>query len=135
MKKVEISGENYEKQQVISSEIRRLLLEIQDDTGMFSTHNHIYEHENFPKLVAMGDRIIPYLFHIVMHYGGSWLIFILLKEITKENPVKKGDWCRYPKVMIAWIQWWVDSKYYHTDVYYGLVENEDGELPIFEKCE
>lgn len=118
---MEVNNENYLKCLKMTNFIDELILEIRQDTGMFSTHNHIFEHQSFKLLVNMGDELIPYLFHVVTHHGGSWVLFHLIHQITKENPVPKGDWGKFPVVMSCWLQWYLTSKYYGIkDVYYGL---------------
>jgi hypothetical protein len=133
MSKVKVSAENFQKSKFVINEIYALLHELHNDTGGYSTSIHILEHPNFEKLIAKGDRIVPFLFYTIMQHGVDWVTFLLLEKITGEHPVPKESTGKLYEVLIAWLQWFVNSKYYHTDVYYGLVENEDGELPIFEK--
>lgn len=121
-KKPEVSGENYQKQKAITNNINRLLKRIAVDTGIFSTHNHTVEHESFKELVAMGDKIIPYLFHLMTEHGGSWTYFLLLEQITGQNPVKPSENGKFIHSMIAWMQWYIDSSYYPSDIYFGLVD-------------
>ncbi|MEO6302337.1 MAG: hypothetical protein ABIP51_04105 [Bacteroidia bacterium] len=120
--KVEVSGENYQKQERITDFIIKHLKQINKDTGHFSTHIHTIRHESFKELVLMGDKIIPYLFHLMLEEGGSWTYFLLLQEITKEQPVKKENYGKFIHSTIDWLQWYVNSKYYPSDIYFGLVE-------------
>lgn len=119
---VEVSAENYQKQLKITDEIWVFLSDIHNDTAAFSTHNHIYNHPKFKTLVEMGDKIIPYLFHVLTQHGGSWIIFCALQQITHENPVSKGDHGKFVVVMKCWLEWYVNSKYIHHDVYFNLVD-------------
>lgn len=70
----------------------------------------------------MGDRIVPYLFHCIRQYGVSIIYFHILNKVTNEQPVKKEHWGKLDHELIDWLQWYVDSRYYHTDVYLGLVD-------------
>lgn len=118
---VQVNTTNYFRQLIITDEIDQLLENIANDTGCFSTHNHIFKHSDFKKLTVMGNKIIPYLFHIITHHGGSWTIFLLLGQITNENPVPKDEWSKFSVVMTSWLQWYIDSSYVNHDVYFNLV--------------
>lgn len=120
--KVEATAENFAKQQLITNEIDKHLRMIHHDTAHMSTHNHTVNHDSFKSLVAMGDKIIPYIFHKMTQYGGSWTYFLLLHEITKEQPVDSKQFGNFIKSTIAWLQWYVQSKYYPSDIYFGLVK-------------
>jgi hypothetical protein len=84
------SVENFLKQQKITNEIDSLLKGIHRDTAGQSTLIHTLRHPNFNSLVAMGDLIIPYLFYRITEDGAAWVYFLLLEEITGENPAKEN---------------------------------------------
>ncbi len=70
----------------------------------------------------MGDKIVNYLFHIITHRGGSWAVFMILRQITGVNPIPKKDNGRFPHVMMHWLRWYTESGYYkNNDIYYNLV--------------
>ena len=71
MAQIEVNGENYNKCVVITSEIKRLLKNIIDDTAMFSTSSHILKHEDYVTLKNMGTRIVPYLIYCILQYGSD----------------------------------------------------------------
>lgn len=118
---VEVSGENFQKYLVKTNEIRQLLVQIEEETGGMSTHVHKLRHPDFKKLVDMGEVIIPYIFHLITHEGAGWVYFLLLQQITGENPVKTEHLGRFVHHIIAWLSWYVESKYYPSDIYHGLV--------------
>lgn len=122
MSKVEVNPENFKKSVVAMNEIYGLLRELKKDTGGYSTHIHILRHQNFEKLALMGERIIPFLFYTIAQHGIDWITFLLLEKITGENPVPKESTGKIYEITIAWLQWFVKSKYYHSDAYLGLVE-------------
>jgi len=59
--------------------------------------------------------------HLLTQESGDWVYFMLLHDITGENPIKKGHEGRYYHIFIDWLSWYVESKYYPSDIYYGLV--------------
>ena len=120
---VQVSAENFQKQQRITAHIDSLLKGIHQDTGGRSTHIHTVRHPNFKVLVEMGDKIIPYLFYKITQSGGSWVYFLLLQEITKENPAKENSG-KFMHSLRDWLTWYIESKYYPSDIYFGLVEEE-----------
>ena len=128
---VAVNSTNYKKCLEITDNINRLLRMVAHDSGGSSTHRRIYEHASFKELVEMGDKIIPYLFHLITHYGGSWTILLLLSEIAPEDPIQKDHAGKFIHLMIDWLQWYVESKYYKeiNDVYYGLIEKHSPTKP------
>lgn len=119
---MQVSAENFKKQLEVTSKIDLLLSNIHQDTGGMSTHIHILRHNDFAELCSMGERIIPYLFHVILHNGFSWIIIHLLCQITKQQPVSKEHVGKAWFVLIDWAKWFTESKYYKSDVYYGLVD-------------
>lgn len=122
MGKVEVSGENFQKQLSITNKIHELLQTVSDETGHMSFHRYTLENKSFKELVSMGDKIIPYIFHLIAESGGSWTYFLLLEQITGQTPVKPGEHGHFMRSMISWMQWYLDSKYYPSDIYFGLVK-------------
>lgn len=125
MKKVEVSSENYQRCNEITSEINDLLKELKNDTAMFSTSNHIFRHANFSKLTDMGVRIVPYLIHIILEYGSDWILLHLLQQITKERPYDKEEVGRFGIMTAKWLLWYETCKYKAEDVYYGLLTQDE----------
>ena len=121
---IEVNGENYQKQKEITDNIDRLLQEIEDETGLYSTMLPTLEHRNFKILVEIGDKIIPYLFYKMFQQGNSWTYFLLLQEITKQNPISKEHAGSFYHHIMYWLQWYIDSKYFKHDVYYNLLNDE-----------
>lgn len=121
-----VTSENYQKQQVITNRIDQLLQNIHQDTAMFSTSIHTLEHDDFKKLVEMGDKIIPYLFYLITQYGCSQIILLLLHQITKVNPIPKEDAGKFMHSIMHWLKWFLESDYYKderkNDIYFGLVD-------------
>jgi hypothetical protein len=120
--KVEVSAENYQKQQLITNEIVSLLKEIKRDTGGMSTTYHIMKHPNVQKLLDMGDKIVNFLFYLTVEYGADWVVFEILRQLTNQNPVKKENVGKFIHTTIDWLNWYVESDYYkNNDIYYNLV--------------
>lgn len=120
--KVEVNKENFEKYLVIVNEVYELLHNIKEDTGHLSTSIHIFRHKDFKTLVEKGDKLVPFLFYFIGQYGGDWIIFHLLHEITGAHPVPKEDFGRFYHTMMYWLKWFIESDYYkNNDVYHGLV--------------
>jgi hypothetical protein len=120
---VEVSGENFKKYCEIISGIDSLLSKIKLETGGYSTSYQTFKHPGFLELVNMGDRIIPYLFHKITHYGSSWLYFHLLGEITGENPVPREYAGNFYYTILYWLNWYIKNKYFkNDDVYFGLID-------------
>lgn len=119
---VETNAENYQKQKKITDEIDSLLEEIDADTAHCSTMRAMLEHPSYAKLVAMGDKIIPYLFYVATQHGASWVHFSLFSELSKANPIPKQDLGRFDRTLMHWLRWYTENpKYQNIDVYFGLV--------------
>lgn len=128
---VSVSGENYQKYLVKINEIRELIHNIKQDTGGYSTHIHIFRHQDFVELICMGDVIVPYIFHLItQETGGDWLYFYVLAAVTGHNPIPVEHGGKFKLVLIDWLNWWVTSKYFESDIYHGLVSSDpENEIP------
>jgi hypothetical protein len=119
---IEPSGERYAQYKEITTEIDFFLKTIEEDSGLSSSHTIIINHEYFKKLVEMGDKIIPYLFHVMVEHGASWTILILLRHLTQENPIKPEHVGKFYHIFHDWLGWYLDSPYdKNDDIYHGLV--------------
>lgn len=64
-------------------EIRRLIKEWDDETGMHSFDIHIRKHPNADKIISLGKDALPTLFKILQEDNGSFhVIRIALHKIT-----------------------------------------------------
>lgn len=119
---VEVNGDNYNKCKKITDEIDALLEKIKDDTMCSSSHSATTEHENFKKLVAMGDRTIPYLFHLMTQYGCNWTHILLMFELKgNEIHIPEEHYGGYYHIFADWMQWYIKSPYVNHESYYGLL--------------
>ena len=122
MTKVEINSENFKKYLEIITEIDNFLSNIVKDTKHFSFPKYL-EHQDYKKLINMGDRIIPYLFqYATQKHGFSWVIIHLLLELSGENPIPKDHEGKFAHIISDWTNWFINSKYIETDVYHGLID-------------
>lgn len=122
MDQSKINSENYQKQKKITDEIDFLISSVHKDTAHSSSQNY-EKHPDFKKLVDMGDKIIPYLFHKAMQSGWNWVIIRLLKETSKVSPVPKEHYGNFYWIIKDWIEWYLLSDYYNnSDIYFGLVD-------------
>lgn len=115
--------EKYEVYLSRVGQINHLLYTISQDTKFDSSPKPILEHKDFKTLKAMGEKIISYIFFKGIHTGWSLVLLTLLHEITGEDPIPKehaGKFCYQVKY---WIEWYLNSKYYPSDVYHGLVNS------------
>lgn len=131
-----VNGENYQKQKKITDEINAFISEIKRDTGMFSTHNHIFEHPRFKQLVEMGDKIVDYIFYLMFEHGSDWVLLHLLNMIVKENKpiIPKEHRGSFVNLTVDWEVWFLQSDYHKNhDIYYGLVEDEKPIPPASQK--
>jgi hypothetical protein len=119
---IEVNGDNYKKYLVIANDIIAALDRIENDTNFYSSPTPIKTHPEFLRLVAMGTDIIPFIFRRMTEHGTKWTHFYLLHKITGHSPVKEEDIGYFDKILIAWLQWYVESQYYYSDVYQGLVK-------------
>ena len=124
--KVEVNGENYQKQRAITDVINKLLFQIEEDTGGSSVHRDKLKHESFLELVEMGDKIVNYIFYLMTEYGGSWIYFLLLQKIVKNPPKLPNEVAgKFIHQTIHWMQWYVESDYYkNNDTYFNLVNGD-----------
>ena len=120
--KVEVSAENYNKQREITDKIDAILNKIEEDTQLHSSPKKKLEHPGFNELLAMGDVIVNYLFHLMFEYGNSWTLMLLLTKLVKDGPNKREHRGDFKYMTIDWMTWYVESEYYkNCDVYYNLV--------------
>lgn len=119
---IQANVENYQKYLKITEEIDRLIASVKYDTEFYSNHIHKQKHPDYIKLVEMGDKIITYLIKQANHYGWSWLTIDLLYDITKENVIAKENAGKFSLIVADWLNWFNNSKYSKTDVYYGLID-------------
>lgn len=88
-----------------------------------STMYHKMKHPNVQKLLNMGDKIINFLFHLSLEYGSDRVVFEIIKEIIKVNPVQKESVGKLYHETRDWYNWYVESDYYkNNDIYYNLVD-------------
>jgi hypothetical protein len=124
----EPSAEAYAAYSEIAAEINRHLYAIDHDPKVMysSSHNSTREHPHFKALVEMGDRIIPYLFHVLTHRGASWTILLLLHQLVPdENPIRDGHEGCFYGIIHDWLGWFLNSKYRERDdIYAGLVDED-----------
>ena len=119
---VKPSAERYAEYRVIIEKIDIMLETIDNDTGYQSSHTPILNHEHFKWLVEQGDKIIPYLFHVITHRGCSWTIILLLHQLTSENPIKEEHRGNFYGIIHDWLGWYLTSPYRDKDnIYHGLV--------------
>lgn len=121
--KVEVNSENYNKQRAITDIIDAHLLKIENETGLFSNPNYMLRHDSFKELVAMGDKIVNYLFHIMFEHGSSWIILHILRQIVENKPnIPKEHMGKFKHITVDWMTWYLESDYYkNNDIYYNLV--------------
>ncbi len=119
---VEVNGENYQKQRAITDRIEVLLNQVRQDTAMHSSMRHTLKHPAYLELVGMGERIIPFLFHVATHHGADWTLLCLFAQLSGENPVPPEDAGKFYRIFMHWLKWYTENKkYQNVDVYYGLV--------------
>ena len=123
MSKVQVNGENFQKQLAITNGINQHLNKIEDDTGCYSFHHHKLKHPSFLELVAMGDKIVNYLFYLMFEYGSSWTILLLLDKVAQNKPeIPKEHAGKFYHQVTDWMTWYLESDYYkNKDIYFNLV--------------
>jgi hypothetical protein len=123
MKKVEKSAENYQKQKAITDIINDHIKKIDEDTSGYSSHGHLLKHASFLELVAMGDKIVNYLFYLMFQYGSSWTILLLLEKVAQNKPeIPKEHDGKFKHIVVDWMNWYLTSDYYkNNDSYFNLV--------------
>jgi hypothetical protein len=121
--KVEISAENFQKQLAITNLIDNHIKKIDEDTGGYSSHAPTLRHISFLELVAMGDRIVNYLFYLMFESGSSWTILLLLDKVVKDKPEIPNEHAgSYRHIVVDWMKWYLTSDYYkNDDLYFNLV--------------
>lgn len=121
---IEPSGERYRAYQEITDAIDEKLAKIWADTAIHSSFKPTLDHPEFAALVQQGDRIVPYLFHVMTHRGASWtIILLLLKLIPDTNPIKEEHRGDFYAVIHDWLGWYLSSPYRdRDDIYHGLVD-------------
>lgn len=119
---MEVNPQNFKKYLEIVTEIDDCLSNIYKDTRIFSFPKYL-EHPDYHKLLNMGDRILPYLFHYALTENGfSWFIMSLFSELSGENPVPEEHAGLFSQQISDWLNWFATSKYIESDVYHGLID-------------
>lgn len=119
---IEVNGSNYAIFVQKTKEIDDKLFQIDEDTKIWSMLSKTYEHEQFKELVAMGTKIIPYIFYKMTQDETSWVHLCLLQELVgNEMIIPEEYWGRFEHIITFWMQWYIKSRYINHDVYYGLV--------------
>jgi len=123
MVKVETSAENFQKQLSITNLIDNHIKKIDEDTGGYSSHAHTLRHLSFLELVAMGDKIVNYLFYLMFESGSSWIILLLLDKVVKDKPEIPNEHAgKFYHQVNDWMNWYLTSDYYkNNDSYFNLV--------------
>lgn len=121
---IEATAERYTVYSEITKEIDRRLTIVHEETLYYSSHKPILEHSDFKWLVEQGDKIIPYLFHVITHRGCTWVIILLLSKIAPVNPVQVEHRGQLYHILHDWLGWYLDSEYHKLkdNIYHGLVE-------------
>lgn len=121
---IEPSRERYEQYKKIANGIDRKLAKIEKDTRFYSGSKPTLNHPKFKALVQQGDRIVPYLFHIITHRGASWtIIFLLLRLLPDTNPIKNEHRGDFYAIIHDLLGWYLNSPYRDIDnIYQGLVD-------------
>ena len=122
MNKVEVNSENFKKYLEIITEVDNCISNIEKDTGGFSSPRYL-KHTDYQKLIGMGDKIIPYLFHYATQkHGFSWVILSLFSELSGENPILEEHYGKFDHQISDWMCWFIKSKYVEHDVYHNLID-------------
>jgi len=61
-------------------------------------------HKSYDRIVQLGYRVVPYI--IAKLKEEPSFMFVVLKRITGENPVKEGNRGNARKMAEDWIEWW-----------------------------
>lgn len=106
--------------------IDRLFDIIASDTAFSSSTDAITEHWAFAHLMAMGDRIVPYIIHTMTHKGCRWLHLILLSRLVPSAKIPKCHAGMYYMQIADWLRWYCESEFYDKDdIYHGLVDRDE----------
>jgi hypothetical protein len=73
------------------------------ETAAHSSMTIRQRHSAYRKMVNLGPVIVPMLLQALQEMPDFW--FPLLREITKENPVKPDERGDYKKMSDAWLAW------------------------------
>jgi hypothetical protein len=114
--------ENYLKYQKIAAHLRGLLNKIWETHRHFSDYNYSNS-PDYQELLAMGDKIVPFIISRMIDGQAEWLHICLLREITGQNPIKEEHAGLFYHQINDWLTWYLDSPYYEKDdIYHGLLD-------------
>lgn len=113
---------DYQSYLIKSKEINDKLLKIDMDVRFNSNFIACVDHPEFQELVAMGDKIVCYIMHRIVHAGCDWTLLLLLKHITGVDPVVPSHQGLLYHTMRDWLTWFINSKHYpQDDIYHNLL--------------
>src|SRR6185437_259365 len=82
-----------------------LLERLDEDTGMYSGSRERTHHPNVKKIVAFGDLATRYILTKMAAGEFHWEHFILLRELTGENPVLPEHRGYVAIMTLDWLRW------------------------------
>jgi hypothetical protein len=118
----DVTYENYQKMKAITRQIDGRLNRVWEKTAVLSNTAATHECSDFQDLVAMGDKIIPYVIHHGMHDGWDWIHLELLGMLSGERPCPDEHAGKFYHQVNDWLGWYLKSKYNKDDPYYGLID-------------
>jgi hypothetical protein len=108
--------------------LSRIKVRLEGLNDFYSSNlEEVLQHRSFQELGEMGPKIIPYVIKRATANGFSKPILILLRELTRGEfypigyPPTNSPKSYYLDIANA-LKWYVNSKYYTDDPYYGLME-------------
>lgn len=99
---------NYPRENVgvekIDARFSELSTCLRGETQFFSASRQIKQHRAFVELVKMGHAIVPHLISQLEHEVIPWVV--VLREITKANPVGSEDLGKVERIKQGWRDWY-----------------------------
>lgn len=97
----------YSEDSELEHKFRRLADEWRDETIMYSLALQKTAHPAYLRIIAMGERAMPFILRELQEKGGYW--FVALNAISGEDPVQPGS--NYEQAAQAWLKWGKDKGY------------------------
>jgi hypothetical protein len=95
---------NYE---IISNDIKfefnKLFGRWQEETE-YQSSSEMFENIYYQEIVKLGEKVVPHIINVLKSQPDY--LFVALKRITNENPVKPEHRGRIKEMSRDWIEWW-----------------------------
>lgn len=89
--------------ETVQAKFQRLTHSWKEATKFTSSYNQLLLNPSYLELIAMGDKVLPYIFKEMQKQPDHW--FLALHILTSVNPVKKDNMGKVLAMTQDWLVW------------------------------